>query len=509
MALRFSMILEAIDRATAPAKRVQASVGKLTAASRRWAGQVRRQSRDIESGARSIEHYRRRAERLRSVALGRVFQAGAAGARRMARDVGALARRLQLAERAGKAAGRSVKWAGGKLWGGAVSAAQWGGAAATAAGGFVLFDVFKTGGEYEQYQIMLEGLEGSAAKGQQSFEWIKKFARETPFELDKVTQAFLILKNAGLDPTSGLLLASGDAAAGMSKDITQAAEAIADAATGEFERLKELGITVRSEGDQVRLQWVKNGKEMERVTSKADKVGLAMAVAAAWQDKFAGSQARQSKSLFGIISNLQDLWSGFMKMIADAGIFDKVKARLEELKGWLESAAGSKKMQEWAQTISDRLGEAFDALMKFLKNESAMTAMVDNLKSIADAAVTVSKAIGAIAEKWEYVSKLMNNPMTPTGFANVIAERFGGSPKRPTHNEPANPRDGYKPGSGWMSNPKSILGPKKDGPQSFNGRVGIDVNVKGPATATIRTVKSNNRNVPLIVNLGKTMAGAA
>ena len=82
MALKFSMILEAVDRVTAPARKMRSSVSQLTSGIRRWGQDVRRVSQDIESGSRSLEHYERRARRLRQVAIGSIFRAAGLQARR-------------------------------------------------------------------------------------------------------------------------------------------------------------------------------------------------------------------------------------------------------------------------------------------------------------------------------------------------------------------------------------------------------------------------------------------
>ena len=44
----------------------------------------------------------------------------------------------------------------------------------------------------------------------------------------------------------------------MGKDLSQMIEAVADATTGEFERLKEFGIKAGKEGDDPRPDFLKN-----------------------------------------------------------------------------------------------------------------------------------------------------------------------------------------------------------------------------------------------------------
>ena len=61
------------------------------------------------------------------------------------------------------------------------------------------------------------------------------------------------MKSLGLVPTESALKSFGNTSAAMGKDLTQMIEAVADATTGEFERLKEFGIKAKQNGDEVSL----------------------------------------------------------------------------------------------------------------------------------------------------------------------------------------------------------------------------------------------------------------
>lgn len=54
MALKFSMILEAVDRASAPARKVKASVGGLVSGFRAWGQQVAAYLGLTEGGVRNL-----------------------------------------------------------------------------------------------------------------------------------------------------------------------------------------------------------------------------------------------------------------------------------------------------------------------------------------------------------------------------------------------------------------------------------------------------------------------
>lgn len=532
MALKFSMMLEAVDRVSAPAKRIKSNFSGLVAGARAWGQQVRKVSRDIDSGARSLEFYQTRARRLRQVALGSFFRAARMQARQFAGSLRSGIRNLHLMERAGRAAKSGLGWLGGK----AVGLAKWGLAAGAAAGGFALFDLFRTAGQFEQYQIMLEGVMGSAKKGRQSMAWIKKFAETTPFELDGVTQAFLSIKNAGLDPMNGSLLAAGDAAAGMSEDITRSAEAMAAAINGEFDSLKAFGITARVEGDKVRVAWVKNEKEFSKSVRQTDKMAIAMAVAAAWSDKFAGSSERQSRTLFGIISNIKDLWSKFLNMIADAGVFDTVKRKLDGWREELDRMSKNGAMKDWAEKISKALESAFNWATD-LVDKGKWKAFASDLEKIGKAAWTIAKGISdAVSsyQRWQAgrAAKLAENteqgwfssksakakarerrqrlerefgPLTETGEEEAARKERSSKFYRITPGG----RD-IPVGQGFRRLPTAGRKPQASASRlDVGGSTKVEIALKGPLTGRVRSVKANNPSVPLVVNTGRAMGGPA
>ena len=75
--------------------------------------------------------------------------------------------------------------------------------------------VVKTAASFEQLEIRLNSLMGSAEKGKGAFDWIKQFSKDTPFEVDQVGNSFARLKAFGLDPMDGTMQAVADTAAKM------------------------------------------------------------------------------------------------------------------------------------------------------------------------------------------------------------------------------------------------------------------------------------------------------
>ena len=494
--LKFSMLLQAVDRVTAPVKRIQAS----------WKGMggtIRNTARDIMTGSRSMDHFERRARRLRGLAMGRTFQALGDSARRASAYVTTLVGKLKLAERAGRGLKGIAGWAGGTM----ASMAKWGGAAAAGGGIFALFDMFSTASKFEQFSIMLENMEGSASAAKRSFAWVKEFGQKTPYELEQVMEAFVQLKAYGIDPMNGSLTAIGDAASGMSKPLMQGVEAIADAITGEYERLKEFGIRASKSGEKVTFTYRKAGKDITR-TVKATGTDIEKALTGIFSDRFGGMMVRQSQTMSGMISNLKDLWSNFLVTIADAGIFDFVKGKLQGLLNQINQWAQDGTLQQWAETISDKLKGAWEWAEKFTA-EGGWSDLKTNIENVGNAIVTVAGAINSAANALGYfkdVNDGLNEGNGPVSRSKAIGDkwwrRWNGVPAPQSVPNPAAPT--WSPRAPARS-PK--LGAVND--NKVTGQINLKVEAAPGTSVRTASVESGNPRVPVKVNVGRVMAGAA
>jgi hypothetical protein len=178
--------------------------------------------------------------------------------------------------------------------------------------------------QFDVLNSSLVTVTGSSAAAAREFAWLKDFAATTPFQLNEVTQAFIKMKALGLDASRGALVSYGNTASAMGKSLNQMIEAVADAATGEFERLKEFGIKAKSEGDRVTFTF--RGVATEVGKNAAE---IAAYLRALGEDQFAGAMALRAATLDGAISNLADTWNELFRTVSSQGagtlIYDTVK----------------------------------------------------------------------------------------------------------------------------------------------------------------------------------------
>jgi len=169
-----------------------------------------------------------------------------------------------------------------------------------------LGQIIQTNREFDKLRASLVTVTGSAKDAEGAFAAIQDYASRTPFSVQEVTQAFIKLKSLGLEPSEEALTSYGNTAAGLGKTLDQMIEAVADAATGEFERLKEFGIRASKAGDQVTFTFKGVSTTVQNTAADVQKYLLQIG-----NVDFAGGLERQAATLDGSISNLGDAWDRF------------------------------------------------------------------------------------------------------------------------------------------------------------------------------------------------------
>lgn len=176
--------------------------------------------------------------------------------------------------------------------------------------------IFEVTKKFEGYNQTLKNAYGSSIKAQGAFDKIQKFAANTPYGVDELTASFIKLKNRGFDPTTAELTKMGDLAASQNKSMDQYVEALIDAQTGEYERLKEFGIKAKTTGDMVTFSF----KGIEKQVKKTDQEAIRNAIISFGELKgVVGGMAGQATTLEGKLSNMGDTWDSIMFNMGKSG----------------------------------------------------------------------------------------------------------------------------------------------------------------------------------------------
>lgn len=228
---------------------------------------------------------------------------------------------------------------------------------------------------------------GSAENAAKAFQVLQQFAKETPYGLNQAVEGFTKLVALGLNPSKEALISYGNTAAAMGKDLNQMIEAVADAATGEFERLKEFGIKASQQGDNVSFTFRGVTTTVKKNSEEIQKYLLNIG-----NTDFAGAMETRAKTLDGQLSSLSDSFDGLVLAVAQSGFGDAVgeqAAAAEDAITALTDAFASNEivatLQDWVALIDDSFKFISDALNALAFNTGAKsTDMSTSLSSIPD-----------------------------------------------------------------------------------------------------------------------------
>lgn len=227
--------------------------------------------------------------------------------------------------------------------------------------------------EYERLSGALETVTGSAQKASQEFDRLQRFASTTPFNLEQSIEAFIRLKTLGLDPSEEAMRSYGNTASAFGKDMMQFIEAVADAATGEFERLKEFGIRARQNQETVEFTFqgitttVK--KNADAITEYLQKIGKV---------NFGGAMERQMERLPGKISNLKDNFNKLKIEIGKGGFTGAVEEAVSAMSGFIQDFIDSGKAAEIGRILGESFRTVTDALIWMVDWIGKATTTLDN-----------------------------------------------------------------------------------------------------------------------------------
>jgi hypothetical protein len=261
------------------------------------------------------------------------------------------------------ATGQGAISAGKGIGSAGLSLAKFGGLAASAGlamGAMVVSAITPSIAEFENLNASLTTSMGSASLAADKFKELQGFAATTPFQLAEVVEGFNKLKNMGLDPSIRSMQAYGNMSGAMGKSMNDMVEAVADAATGEFERLKEFGIRAASEGDRVKFTFGGVTTEVGKNSAEIQKYLLELS-----ESKFGGGMALQAQTLGGAMSNLTDGFQIFAARIGSAGVSGALKGVIVDI----STATGGS--MDFADAIGKVLGGAITSSWNAIKGFGA------------------------------------------------------------------------------------------------------------------------------------------
>ena len=261
--------------------------------------------------------------------------------------------------------------------------------ATTLAAGFTLKTAIEGAGNIEQYRNTLETVLKDSNMARKKLAWASRFANKTPFETEEVVGGMTKLQSYGIEGDRILKTTNrtylemiGDMASGMGKSFDQAIEAVADARTGELERLKEFGITKNM------IAEFGKSKGLEIFNSKGQINDLELFNKTLFEmmdSRFGGAMEKQAKTFKGGLSTISGAAKSALSTLAGINEFGDI----------VENSP--------FQILRDKVIIPFANTLVRLQEDGTFTRWAENLSNIFGEIINVGGKVIDFIVKWKEV----------------------------------------------------------------------------------------------------------
>ncbi|CDL80973.1 tape measure protein [Xenorhabdus szentirmaii] len=269
-----------------------------------------------------------------------------------------------------------------------------------------LFDWQKTildsAGKLERLQVMLQGLATSsdkAAESMRDFNFIIDKAKNAPFSIESISDSFVKLKSAGIDPTKGSLDAMVDSVARFGGDsellkrATIAIQQMSGKGVISMEELRQqLGEAIPTAMQSMATSMNLSMGELTKAISsgQVEATTAIKGMLNIMEISYRGSAQRMMSTYSGLVSQMQTNAALMAKSIGDAGYMDAVKDALKDINRLLMSDAASYYGKQFGEMVTGFIDVAREMLTWVVNNQSALTSLLKILLLIGGTKIFLS-----------------------------------------------------------------------------------------------------------------------
>ncbi|MBI0169873.1 MULTISPECIES: hypothetical protein [Bartonella] len=411
--MKFSLILEAVDKATKTISAVSKAEKTFNDSALRGAEKAANayeKSAKAADKAAVASEKAAKAEQAHAAAGAKMEQLSANRVKGWRAEEMAVGRLNKVIERwinlqafKGGRAGYRIGTGLTNIAGGGMSVGKYGallGGGAIAAGSFAFAAGMSGAKEARKYQTLLIAMKGvtkSAEEAKIAMDWIEK-AQLPPYGLEDLTHSYIQLKNVGIDPANGSLQNIADMAAGTGKNIDTAAKAYTGAIKGNLSTLKLFGITAKKNGKYVDYMFAgKDGRMKKYKAVAGNRSSNAAAIDKVVSARFGGSSAAFGKTWDGLMWKLTDAWDNAKLKIMNSGLFDFLTQKLDMVVSLIDRWGADGTIDRWCENISRDL----------IATMTVAWAVVEKLSIAGQAIFNVLDKISGYVGGWENMAIIL------------------------------------------------------------------------------------------------------
>lgn len=318
-------------------------------------------------------------------------------------------------------------------------------------------EIFETAGKFERYEAVLKNALGTQEAATKAMDDIKELAATTPFTVDELTESYVKYVNRGLQPTMAEMTKMGDIAASQGKSFDQLTEAILDATTGEFERLKEFGIQASKNGEEVELSF----KGVQKTIANTPEAIQGALLSFGELDGVMGGMAAISGTLEGKLSNLGDNFDALKIVLGDVlkpvflGVMEAMNTGIEIAKAFVENS-------EPIVTVFDNIADIVLSVWNSFRTLLAQFIDFNEVSfSVRDAASAIGTVFNALSTPMRAIITIVGTVVDALGIlvnkGKEVLNFFGGdfkiNPNATFDNMLGNADKNFKAiGASWSKN---------------------------------------------------------
>ncbi len=243
----------------------------------------------------------------------------------------------------------------------------------------------KSAADIEKLKLRLEGVTGSTAKANDVFKEVYKFFLASPFELEPLIEARILLEGLGITGQNSFESVA-NAAAIMDRDIVDMSSIMGGM---EAEPLRNLGINTKREGEAFIFEYKNKMGEWKEVTANGRRAAQ-QELLKIFDIKYGGALGKLSQTWHGLVSTFKGTMKGAFAEVGE-GLLPTFKPILKTINDNIQAAIDSGKLEKWG-----------NALGNFAKRASVnlLAGVQTALDAISKATLggAISTAVGALVD---------------------------------------------------------------------------------------------------------------